>query len=437
MTIRCFPRKALATRAEHQRGVALVAVLLALTMLTLIAMGMTFVSSTEVLINDNNAKRLAQLYAADSACEEARLRIRQFLSLGQLSLTDLTHTVYLVSQLSINPVSGDATTNPFFDEHLELTQSNSVVLSDLGALPFSWVKVWPKTETRSAYSLDDLTQTDDPVYFGYSKILPPAKATQFVYSGSRRIDHTGSPVFLLTALAKDHQGFRQSVTIDIARIPCPPLQAAFFANSPIQVLGPTVSVDGNDQGTMTGSSLNGLESQGDITGDPSQIRGSPLALRSFSGYSYDTASLLKAFRPPLSRDIEHLGLSISRDANGQLVATGITLGSPTGNGDLTQVVYAGAPLTLSNSSGQGILIVNGDLNLDGELNYQGLILVNGRVRMTGTGTGIHISGAVLAIAASGTLPSTLDGIVNLLFDSFLIQKQFDTLPYSRIAYKEN
>ena len=215
-------------QSSRSRGIAILAALLALAMLTLIALSMAFVSSTEVLINDNNKKRLLQLYAAESACEEARLRIRGLLDLNQLSVTDLNRTVYLVPSYSINPTYGDEVTNPYFDSSAESTQVTSILLSELESLKFTWVRVWPKTELRAGYSLDDAVLTMDPVYFGFSKTQSPARPTQYVNSGNHLNSHLGSPVFLSTALAKEPTGFRQMVTTEIARIPCPPLKGCIL-----------------------------------------------------------------------------------------------------------------------------------------------------------------------------------------------------------------
>jgi hypothetical protein len=64
------------------------------------------------------------------------------------------------------------------------------------------------------------------------------------------------------------------------------------------------------------------------------------------------------------------------------------------------------------------------------------VIVNGRVSLTGSGTGIQITGAVLASSPYGNSISVLEGTINLTYDSSVILKQFETLPYSRIAFKD-
>ena len=85
-------------RQSSEKGIALAASLLALSMLTLIGLSMTFVSSTEVLVNQNNRMRLVNLYLAESATEEARDRIRNLIASNQLSLSDSLKVVYIVAR---------------------------------------------------------------------------------------------------------------------------------------------------------------------------------------------------------------------------------------------------------------------------------------------------------------------------------------------------
>ena len=196
-------------RLPRSRGIALLTALLTLAILTLIALCLTFVSSTEVMVNENNEKTVLLLYAAESACEEARLKTRNLLDSTHLSLTDISRTVYLVANPSFDPTQGDEGTNPYFDLNFDPSQTASILPSGLGSLQFSWVKILIKTESRAGYSLDDAVLTTDPVYYGFSKIQPAAKPTQYVNSGVHLVDHIGTPVFLVTALAAKLSGHRQ------------------------------------------------------------------------------------------------------------------------------------------------------------------------------------------------------------------------------------
>ncbi len=58
------------------------------------------------------------------------------------------------------------------------------------------------------------------------------------------------------------------------------------------------------------------------------------------------------------------------------------------------IVYAPGNVTLNGRYGQGLLLVEGDLNVQGGLQFYGIVIVKGRLRTTGTGG--HFNGGVMA-----------------------------------------
>jgi Tfp pilus assembly protein PilX len=423
---------------SSERGIALAASLLALSMLTLIGLSMTFVSSTEVLVNQNNRMHLVNLYLAESATEEARDRIRNLIASNQLSLSDPTKVVYIVADASINPTTGNADSNPYFDTDYSSSLSVSIVNSDLSAIGSAWVKIWQKTEARAAYSLTNASaNTTDPVFFGFDRIQPNALPTQYVNAGSNIVNHTGSPVYLVTALARNSSGYRQRVAADIAALPSPPLNAALFSRDAIEVSGSGVAVEGNDQSPLSPAPLNGLESASTITGNLAGVTGSPLPERPLTSYSYNMSSLLKALKPPFTKDIEQIVPGITILSNGTYVGSGLSLGQIPASGDISQSTYVDGPLNISDSSGQGILVINGDLSVTGNFTYFGLIIVKGKVHLNGSGIdGIKIYGAMIASSEMGDGQSVLEGIVQIRNDSAMIQAQFNRLQYARLVFRE-
>ncbi|HEU0007558.1 MAG TPA: hypothetical protein VFS12_16355 [Terriglobia bacterium] len=423
---------------SSEKGIALAASLLALSMLTLIGLSMTFVCSTEVLVNQNNRMRLVNLYLAESATEEARDRIRNLIGSSQLSLSDSTKVVYIVADSSINPTTGNADSNPYFDPDYSSSLSISIIGSDLGAVGSSWVKLWQKTEARAAYSLTNASgNTTEPVFYGYDRIQPNAQLTQYVNSGSNVASHTGSPVYLVTALARNSSGYRQLVATDIAALPSPPLTAALFSKDAINVLGPGVIVEGNDQSIGTPIPLNGLESPSTIMGDLAGVTGTPLPDRPLSSYSYNMSSLLKSLKPPFTKEIEQVVPGITILSDGTYVGNGLSLGQIPSSGDLSQSTYVDGSLNISDSSGQGILVINGDLSVTGSFTFFGLIIVKGKIHLNGGGMdGIRIYGAVIASSDAGDAQSILEGVVQIRNDSAMIQAQFNRLQYARLAFRE-
>jgi type IV pilus assembly PilX-like protein len=424
-------------RTLGQDGIALITALLALSILTLIGMTMMFVSSSETLVNRNNKAKLVNLYAAESAIEEARDRIKVLLGSGLLSLADLDRVVYITSSQSINPTAGDSTSNAYFDDDYSPGLSITLVPTELNEVKFSWAKIIQKSEVRAGYDLDGSGQKEDvSIFFGYDR-FQPARLSQYVNSGTNSTTHIGNPVYQVTTMAKDASGFRQIMRSDISMIPQPPLSAAVFCKDAISVGGGVVEVQGRDEDPLALKDLNGLESNALISGSMATIQGSPLPARSNSTLAYSIESIIKSLRPPLSHDIEKVAPSISKLPDGSYVGTGLSLGQIPTAGDVSQPVFANGPLSLSDSSGQGLLVVNGDLTISGSFVYYGLIVVKGKVDLNGTGSpGIEIHGAILAGSALGDQTTLLSGNVRIVNNSTILQKQFGSLQYTRLASRE-
>ena len=74
--------------------------------------------------------------------------------------------------------------------------------------------------------------------------------------------------------------------------------------------------------------------------------------------------------------------------------------------DYFPLIYSAGDLTVSSGSGQGILVVDGDLQLSAGIRFFGLVLVRGRLVMA---AGAEITGAILAQSAAQ--PSILDNAI--------------------------
>ncbi|NUQ20770.1 MAG: hypothetical protein HOQ09_07385 [Gemmatimonadaceae bacterium] len=80
------------------------------------------------------------------------------------------------------------------------------------------------------------------------------------------------------------------------------------------------------------------------------------------------------------------------------------------------IVYAPGDLTINGNTGQGILLVNGNLSIQGNFTYYGPVIVRGTVKLTGTGN--HINGAVLAASVlDSTSTTSLTGNSNIHYSS--------------------
>ena len=407
---------------------ALVAALMALSILTLVGLTATFVATTETLINHNLGSRLVNRYLAESAVEEARSRLPAILPLAD------HEAVYLRRDGTVDPTAGAIDTNPYFDPAYGAHGMTSArfVDSDLAGVEFAWVRISRKTEERAGYELDgDSTNDDEVVGYGYDNSTPALKAFQFVGS---RTGHYASPVYLLTGMATDPSGSRQMVRAALARPPMPPLSAALYSKTGVRLLD-AVQIIGNDGDG--GSDLAGIDAPGGVSGDTSAVRGVP-AILSSSSSSHNIGALTAMFEPPVSVPIQAVDPAVTL-SSGTYSGTDLRLGRP--GTDRRVPAFADGDLVVSgNSEGQGFLIVNGELTVSGSFRYEGVIIVNGRLRFqgfpVGSGAGISIRGAIISHPETGGAPSVLAGdSTRIRYWSQIVAAQYQALRHARLSYR--
>ena len=414
--------------APREEGMALVAALMALAILTLVGLTATFVTTTETLINHNLGSRLVNRYLAESAVEEARSKLPAVLPVAH------HEAVYLRRDPTIDPTTGTSETNPFFDPAFGAHGMTSArfVDSDLAGVEFAWVRISRKTEERAGYELDgDSANNDEVVGYGYDSGAPALKAFQFV---GWRAGHYGSPVYLLTGMAASPSGSRQMVRAELARPPMPPFSAAVYSKTAVR-LPDAVEIIGNDGNG--GSDLAGIDTPGAVSGDTSAVRGAP-AIVSSSSSSHNIAALTALFQPPLSIPVQRVDPAVAV-SSGIYSGTNLRLGRP-GTDRRAPTFVDGDLVASGNSEGQGFLIVNGDLTVSGSFRYEGVILVNGRLRFNGypvgSGAGIDIRGAVISHPATGTVPSVIEGErTRIRYFSRIVAAQHRALRHARLSVR--
>jgi hypothetical protein len=95
--------------------------------------------------------------------------------------------------------------------------------------------------------------------------------------------------------------------------------------------------------------------------------------------------------------------------------TKVTSGPPGACENYFPIIYAPGDLKVNGDRGQGILLVNGSLEVQGGFQFYGLVIVRGELRTTGTGG--HFNGTVMAanVAVGGALTSNNAVSGNALF----------------------
>lgn len=91
------------------------------------------------------------------------------------------------------------------------------------------------------------------------------------------------------------------------------------------------------------------------------------------------------------------------------------------------IIHATGSLTLTNGTGQGILLVDGDLTKAGNFTFYGLIIARGTVRATGSNNGV--TGAVMAAAVDLGDAVTLTGSTTVQYSSCAVMSALSATSY--------
>jgi len=107
---------------------------------------------------------------------------------------------------------------------------------------------------------------------------------------------------------------------------------------------------------------------------------------------------------------------------------------------VTEYIPGSVKMTAA-AQGSGILIVDGDLEINGGLNWYGLVLVRGRVSFTGgAGQSTNLYGAILAgedITAVNTFSTDkFGGSINFHYDTCALKSNSGNRPPRMLATHE-
>ncbi|HEV2671322.1 MAG TPA: hypothetical protein VGU74_09530 [Gemmatimonadales bacterium] len=95
------------------------------------------------------------------------------------------------------------------------------------------------------------------------------------------------------------------------------------------------------------------------------------------------------------------------------------------------IIHALGDLHISGGSGQGILLVDGDLELTGGFTFVGVIIVRGTLRSTGTGA--HVTGGVMAANVDLDADNTVLGNSSIQYSSCAISAVMSGSAYPKQA----
>jgi hypothetical protein len=475
--------------SSDEQGSALLIALFALLLVSAIGFGMLYSSNTETNVNANFRDSQRAYFSARAGLEEARQRLLPTSSTpppiaapAGMPSTSAANMIYITNPLGSETVDPTNANSNYFDMelcHEGFTGLNSAfsgvtastdckqnppkgpqsgwftTVASVGpgtggadALSYKWVRVTTKSNVSIApYSVDSTQETTNaggPVCWdGLHQRVIAAGASCIAQNPQMY------PVWVLTSLAVTPQGSHRMSQMEVALDPPIITNAAVDSQAAVETRG-SLTVDAYDNCTCNATRDNpgcdkskyAIYTQGTLTenGNPTLTSGATPTTISMTDPShppdwpYDIDSLINKFKNMPTATTPSGACSGSPaicDSNSATTENWGAVDSnfnPLAPGDMTpQITYLPGNTRMNGVTGAGILVVDGDLDIHGGMEWYGLVLVRGTIDFTGGGSDhVNLYGAFLNgkdINAVNNMDD-LGGSVNIHFDSCAL-KQFD------------
>jgi Tfp pilus assembly protein PilX len=388
-------------------GIATAVGLLVVATLTLLGMTGIMITATDLKIGGAYKTSEGAFYAAEAGLEEARGRL-----------------------------SGGAGANLIADTLPTSTQWRAY----LGSLPLATAKGFV-AGTSTQLRVDSLQPT-----LSYVVTLRHQTngAGQILYWGddqgigvNRRNPTTGRNIYLATSTGDVGQAQR-TVEAELAGLPPITIPGALYVEATTTVQGNSTYISGVDAcGTDHQPGVRTTLGAGSVTqnGGPTILGGGTNPAIAYGSTNLDVQTIVDTLKSYATH--AYAVASATRTGMNWGVPTpGATLQSPSACTVQNIVHYQTSETYISltgGSSGCGILLVEGDLNIHGGFSWYGPVVVTGSVTFTGGGNK-QVTGAVLA---GGTVDAELvGGNTNLVYCSPAAKNQTQNLPLKVLSWRE-
>jgi Tfp pilus assembly protein PilX len=389
-----FQRNSQSSRAvrliNNDHGLILIAVLTLLTALTLAGATAFIVASTDVKVGGNFRTNQTALQVAMAGAEQARQTLR-----------------------AANAASTDTTR---FSEELAARVGANSVLNGYTA------------------STDDSPIASSTLVSGYTY---SAYLTNDSTDGASSTTDSNSKV-VLTSVASGPNNVKAMVTTTVQLFNFSSSSpAALYSKDNTTLNGSSITISGTDAGNCGGSDLSAVYVYSDPpsnthslteNGGPT-LSGNPPTQTGTT--SLDLESYAESLRPGASITLTQ---DVSASGNGTT-----SYGSPTNYvtvySDATQ--QADGELRLNNVTGYGILVVKGNLQLAGNINWHGIIIATGVVTASGGGSNSKNIQGQLYSGTSSLGDTTVSGSVTIGYNSCDVKKALSSQPLKVVNWKQN
>jgi Tfp pilus assembly protein PilX len=395
MTV-CFP--------TGERGAVLITGLLLILVLTILSMGAMMTTAVELKIarNDRSAKQV--FYIAEAGLEDVRSRLQMGASASPIndSVPSNPSWTAFVGTMEKCTENGYESSNIDHSQYVQLDPSLNYV-----------VKVMHKLDASGI-----------PLKWGDSN-----------FDGRPEENTTvGESIYVITSEGYDSSGTSRPLKTEAARVPPITTPAALYTKAHTTIQGTSTNVLGMDHcgssdvpGVVTMDSIN-------LNGNPT-ITGSPSPMVEHSTMNVDVEYLVNQFKSRANHQYNVNSATL----------TGMTWGTPTPGATQQDALSCssrnvvhfntnGTYVKLSGGTqGCGILLVEGDLDVNGGFEWYGVVLVTGSIIFSGGG-GKNVTGSMMA---GGMVSADLvAGDANIVFCSYAVNFQTQYLPLVTLRWVE-
>jgi len=448
---------------NHEEGVALIAAILTLLLLSAITAGIIILTNTETNTSSNFKDEQRAFFSAKAGIEEVRDRLRTAAT-GTLATSTILPTTlpgsgtagvtYVLNPLNsetVAPWTAPTTSSPnqYVDDEI-CKETNTISCSGgypsssgwyrstsplanstyaaSPALDWKWVRIQLKQSNAfgTNYAVNGNTAN------AYYTCLKDGSPYEYAFAAPC-VSPAYLPVYVLTSLSVTPGGSRRMLQVEVG-------QDTFQFNAPAALTldgaGDTFStgpsskfgVNGNDSNSVCGGSVGpnvpsvGVPDDADktatITQISSAVNGNTSKMGNYQSGSNTTPDVQNVYTGLPSTlqtktSLTDLMSTVKADVTQPVINGPATDSSFTSPGTLAapQIIYVNGDLTLSgNFTGYGILVVTGTFTAKGSNTWNGLIFVVGAGNFIDKGTSVF-NGAVVVANTTGT--GTALGVPNV------------------------
>jgi Tfp pilus assembly protein PilX len=404
----------------NENGMVTAVALLLMAVLTLLGTAAVVVTSTDILIGGNYKVSEQAFYAAEAGVEEARGRLRSTAGANLIADTSPTSTLWRAYIGTLTEAEKADNIRCLGCKRFNSSESKHSRTNSLQSAISYIVEIKHKTDNPDG--------TGNIMYWGDDNNDGTA---------TRNIT-TGNNIYLVTSSGYTRNSYR-TVEAEITKVAPIPVPSPLYVKADSTVRGSSTHIIGEDKcGSANKHGVTTTKNPGSVI-----IDGQP----SITGTSGTDPDIL--YNAP-NLDIIGMVNSLKTQANFNYnvssdTQTGMDWGTPTPgatqqdpstcsvhnivhyNTNGTYIKLAGG------SSGCGLLLVEGNLEVNGGFSWNGIVLVTGSVTYSGGGDK-QVTGGILS---GGTVDADLvSGNANIVYCSSAVNSQTNSFPLRNLSWRD-